>query len=236
YRADTLVIESTYGDRLHEDRRSRRQRLEAVIEQALEDEGSVLIPAFSIGRTQELLYELEDIIHRKTAGRSCASSEELQGLAGAPTDWPQLPIILDSPLASRFTAAYRQLQPFWNQEALRRVQAGRRPLEFQQLITVDSHHDHLRMVQHLARAARPAIVIAGNGMCSSGRIVNYLKAMLGDSRHNVLFVGYQAKGTPGNTIQRYGPQGGYIDLEGERHTIRAGVSSLGGYSAHADQR
>lgn len=236
YRADTLVIESTYGDRLHEDRRSRRQRLEAVIEQALEDEGSVLIPAFSIGRTQELLYELEDIIHRKTAGRSCASSEELQGLAGAPTDWPQLPIILDSPLASRFTAAYRQLQPFWNQEALRRVQAGRRPLEFQQLITVDSHHDHLRMVQHLARTARPAIVIAGNGMCSSGRIVNYLKAMLGDSRHNVLFVGYQAKGTPGNAIQRYGPQGGYIVLEGERRTIRAGVSSLGGYSAHADQR
>src|SRR5690606_2552741 len=66
YRADILVIESAYGDRLHQDRRSRRQRLEAVIERALADGGSVLIPAFSIGRTQELLYELEDILHRKS--------------------------------------------------------------------------------------------------------------------------------------------------------------------------
>jgi len=74
YRADTLVIESTYGDRLHEDRRSRRQRLEAVIEQALADRGSVLIPAFSVGRTQELLYELEDIIYRKTRSRPAGNS------------------------------------------------------------------------------------------------------------------------------------------------------------------
>ena len=92
------------------------------------------------------------------------------------------------------------------------------------------------MVQHLTRTVRPAIVIAGNGMCSGGRIVNYLKAMLGDPRHNVLFVGYQARGTPGAAIQTYGPRGGYVDLDGERLDIRAGVDTLGGYSAHADQR
>ena len=233
YRADTLVIESTYGDRLHEDRRGRRQRLERVIERALADGGSVLIPAFSIGRTQELLYELEDIIHRKS--RQPARTEP-DAPAGTPTDWPQLPIILDSPLASRFTAAYRELQPFWDQEALRRVRSGRRPLGFEQLITVDSHSEHERMVQHLTRTARPAIVIAGNGMCSGGRIVNYLKAMLGDARHNVLFVGYQARGTPGSAIQTYGPRGGYVDLDSERFDIRAGVDTLGGYSAHADQQ
>ncbi len=151
------------------------------------------------------------------------------------TNWPELPIILDSPLASHFTAAYRELQPFWNQEALKRVQSGRRPLGFEQLITVDSHGDHMRMVRHLARTGRPAIVIAGNGMCSSGRIVNYLKAMLGEPRHNVLFVGYQASGTTGQIIQTFGPKGGYVDLDGERLAIRAGVTTIGGYSAHADQ-
>src|SRR5690606_17030103 len=151
------------------------------------------------------------------------------------TNWPELPIILDSPLASRFNAAYRELKPFWSQEALERVESGRRPLGFEQLIKVDSHDAHMRMVQHLARSARPAIVIAGNGMCSGGRIVNYLKAMLGDTRHNVLFVGYQAAGTPGQIIQTYGPKGGYVDFDGERFDVRAGVASLGGYSAHADQ-
>jgi len=239
YGADILVIESTYGDRQHEDRRTRRQRLERVVEQALTDNGTVLIPAFSIGRTQELLYELEEIIHsaqskpsRPSSARSGEGGFQPSNLG---TNWPELPVILDSPLASRFTAAYRELQPFWNQEALKRVQSGRRPLGFEQLITVDSHGEHIRMVQHLARTARPAIVIAGNGMCSSGRIVNYLKAMLGDSRHNVLFVGYQAAGTPGRAIQLHGPAGGYVDFEGERLDISAGILSIGGYSAHADQ-
>ncbi|SDI51646.1 metallo-beta-lactamase family protein [Pseudomonas flavescens] len=72
-------------------------------------------------------------------------------------------------------------------------------------------------------------------MCSSGRIVNYLKAMLGDPRHDVLFVGYQAKGTPGHAIQRFGPRNGYVEFDGQRYEIRAGVHSIGGYSAHADQ-
>lgn len=240
-RADILVLESTYGDRLHEDRNTRRQRLEAVIEQALQDQGTVLIPALSIGRTQELLYELEEIIHTKLTNPA-----HLPVGAGLPTisnaspsqetNWPELPIILDSPLASRFTAAYRELKPFWSHEALDRVESGRRPLGFEQLIKVDSHDAHMRMVQHLARTARPAIVIAGNGMCSGGRIVNYLKAMLGDARHNVLFVGYQAAGTPGRSIQAYGPKGGYVDLDGERLDIKAGIASIGGYSAHADQQ
>lgn len=243
--ADILVLESTYGDRLHEDRNTRRQRLKAVIEKALEDQGTVLIPAFSIGRTQELLYELEDIIHteRSSMKQLPLSTGEGHGRGSADkaavqldTNWPELPIILDSPLASRFTAAYRELKPFWSQEARDRVESGRHPLGFEQLIKVDSHGAHVRMVQHLARTARPAIVIAGNGMCSGGRIVNYLKAMLGDARHNVLFVGYQAAGTPGRAVQTYGPKGGYVDLDGERLDIKAGIASIGGYSAHADQQ
>ena len=233
YAADILVLESTYGDRNHEPRHNRRQRLQAMLEKALADNGTVLIPAFSIGRTQELLYELEDIIQRM--GKASSPAREKLS-AGKPVDWPALPIILDSPLASRFTAAYQNLQPFWDKEALQRVRQGRQPLNYANLITVDSHTDHLKMVEHLAKTARPAIVIAASGMCAGGRIVNYLKAMLGDKRHNVLFVGYQAKGTPGQIIQQHGPRNGYVELDGERIQIAAGIDSIGGYSAHADQR
>ncbi len=218
-------MESTYGDRLHESRRNRRQKLQAVCEHALRNRGSVLIPAFSIGRTQELLYELEDIIHRN------------RQLAAAPgINWGELEIILDSPLAADFTAGYSSLKEHWDREARNRYAAGRHPLEFAQLTTINNHASHLVKVAELARSTRPAIVIAASGMCSGGRIVNYLKAMLADDRHDVLFIGYQAAGTPGRDIQAYAPNGGYVMLDGQRIDIRAGIHTLGGYSAHADQK
>ena len=234
-RADLLILESTYGDRRHQDRAHRRERLQVAIERALADQGTVLIPSFSIGRTQELLYELEEILHEKIesadpSGDGTAPSEDATDI-----DWPQIPILLDSPLASRFTQTYKALQGYWDDDARHRVEQGRKPLSFKQLITVDEHSEHLRIVERLTATARPAIVIAGNGMCSGGRIVNYLKAMLGDPRHNVVFVGYQGQGTPGRDIQTHGPDGGYVDLDGQRIDIRAGIDSVGGYSAHADQ-
>lgn len=230
-RADVLVLESTYGDRLHQERSNRQARLERVIDTALADHGTILIPAFSIGRTQELLYEIEDILHRK------AINPGQPATGSRPVDWPQLPIILDSPLASRFTRAYREMDAYWNDEAQQRQSEGRQPLHFRQLITLDSHQQHQATVNYLASTGRPAIVIAGNGMCSSGRIVNYLKAMLGDSRHHVVFVGYQAKGTPGAVIQACEGASDFvaIDLDGAMYDVRAQVSTLGGYSAHADQ-
>ena len=100
---------------------------------------------------------------------------------------------------------------------------------------MDSHEEHLQTVDYLARTGRPAVVIAASGMAAGGRVVNYLKRMLGDERHDVLFVGYQAEGTPGRAIQRHGPRGGWVQLDGERIDIRAKVHTIGGYSAHADQ-
>ncbi|RMR15124.1 MBL fold metallo-hydrolase RNA specificity domain-containing protein [Pseudomonas syringae group genomosp. 3] len=234
--ADILVLESTYGDRLHEDRSIRQQELERIIDRALEDNGTVLIPAFSIGRTQELLYELEDILRRKMpSGDAAHSSARLNEDDVPPADWSRLPIILDSPLASRFTRAYQSFEDYWDEGARLRLGAGRKPLGFDQLITINTHEEHLRTVNYLASTARPAIVIAGNGMCAGGRIVNYLKAMLGDPRHNVVFVGYQGKGTPGAAIQAHGPSGGYVELDRERFDIRAAIHTAKGYSAHADQ-
>lgn len=87
---------------------------------------------------------------------------------------------------------------------------------------MDSHATHEQTVRYLAESGRPAVVIAASGMCAGGRVVNYLKAMLGDARHQVLFVGYQGAGTPGWDIQRYGPQGGWVMLDGERYDIKAG--------------
>lgn len=224
YRADTVVLESTYGDRNHEHRRQRKSLLKERIEQCLRNDGVILIPAFSIGRTQELLYELEDIIHRHK-DRSLAGNRR----------WGDLEIIIDSPLAHRFTDAYRKLQPYWDREARRRLIQGRHPLSFEQVTTIGSHEEHLTTVAYLRKTARPCVVIAASGMCAGGRIVEYLKALIEDSRTDILFSGYQAAGTPGRAIQQYADKKGYVVLDQRRYTINAGVHNLSGYSAHADQ-
>lgn len=236
-RADILVLESTYGDRLHPDRSQRQQQLEAVIDRALADQGTIMIPAFSLGRTQELLYEIEDILYRKVLlkeeeGGPVGEIDPIQAM-----DWSQLPVILDSPLANRVTQAYRDLHQYWNREARQRRSEGRAPLGFRQLISIDTHAKHQQVVNYLKSTGRPAIVIAGNGMCSGGRIVNYLKAMLGDVRHEVVFVGYQVKGTPGAAIQASGrtSEGALVEMNGQAYEVLAKVVSLTGYSGHADQ-
>ena len=223
YKADTLVIESTYGDRLHQGRRERSLQLKKVVERALRDDGAVLIPAFSIGRTQEILYEIEGLIHRHGDDQAGAHR------------WRDLEIIVDSPLAAGFTRVYRELRPYWDAEALGRVRAGRHPLAFEQLYTVGDHAQHQRAVNYIKQRGHPCVVIAASGMCAGGRMVNYLKALIGDPRTDILFIGYQAAGTPGRAIQRHGPQGGWVELDGQRFDIRAGVYTISGYSAHADQ-
>ena len=218
-KADVLLIESTYGDKLHESRSQRIGKLKNVIETAVEDKGVVLIPAFSIGRTQELLYEIEQII-------SDNAESEL---------WQAIEVIVDSPLAAKFTEVYQKLKKFWDTEAKERIEQGRHPLSFESMLTIDSHEEHVQTVEYLARTARPTIVLAASGMCTGGRVVNYLKALIEDKRTDILFVGYQAIGTTGRVIQKYGPGNGYVDIENRRYRINAKVHTIGGYSAHADQ-
>jgi metallo-beta-lactamase family protein len=219
-RADTLVIESTYGDKNHLNRIQRADNLRKVIENAVEDNGVVLIPAFSIGRTQELLYELEQIIFEQQDN----------------TLWQHIDIVVDSPLAANFTKQYNNFKQLWDAEAKATLEQQRHPLDFTQLYTIDSHQDHLAVVNYLSSRHKPAIVIAASGMCSGGRIVNYLKRFLPETTADIIFVGYQAKGTSGRDIQTYGPKGGYVYIDGEKITIRAGVHTISGYSAHADQQ
>ena len=220
YRADVVVLESTYGDRVHEGRRERKEKLLQVLERTLENKGTTIVPAFSLGRTQELLYELNAIFGQlERKGRRSLLKE--------------VDVIVDSPLASRFTEVYGDCARFWDAEARRRLRYGDQPLVFDNLMTVGDHKEHRRVVDYLERRGRPAVVIAGSGMCTGGRVVNYLKRLIGDERTDVVLVGYQAQGTAGRAIQE-GRK--WVTLDGRRYAVKAQVQVLSGYSAHADQR
>ncbi|MBH0042068.1 MBL fold metallo-hydrolase RNA specificity domain-containing protein [Pseudoalteromonas sp. SWXJZ10B] len=219
YKADTLVIESTYGDKNHQGRKERTKTLKNIIERAVADNGVVLVPAFSIGRTQELLYELEQLIH--------SSSKK--------SKWRDINVILDSPMAANFTEQYKKFKHLWDSEAKRKVANGRHPLDFKNLTTVDSHKEHMAIINYLSSRQTPAIILAASGMCTGGRIVNYLERFLNDKTTDILFVGYQGNKTLGREIQTYGPRNGYVFINDARITINAKVHTISGYSAHADQ-
>ncbi|NRA56348.1 MAG: MBL fold metallo-hydrolase [Gammaproteobacteria bacterium] len=243
YGCDTLVIESTYGDRNHQGRKQRRAQLEQVLTRCLRDKGVVLIPAFSIGRTQELLYEIEQILFRLESKANKAANLKGAGLTKAQSILNNVDVIVDSPLAAKFTEHYKGLKHCWDKEARRKVHAGRHPLSFEQLTTINSHQQHLQTMDYLAQRKLPAIIIAASGMCSGGRIVNYLKRFIEQPTTDVLFVGYQARGTLGRAIIKYGAgeqnqnnnKSGYIEIDQQRYNIGATIHQLSGYSAHADQ-
>ncbi len=237
YRADTLVIESTYGDRNHQNRKDRTKKLQQIIEKAVTDNGVVLIPAFSIGRTQELLYELEKIIYQNRGKQNKGNNKK--GNKKHSEMWQDIDIILDSPMAAKFTQQYKNFKILWDKEAKREIKSGRHPLNFEQLYTVDSHQEHSQTIEYLVKSRsfskrKPAIVIAASGMCSGGRIVNYLKQFLSDNTTDVLFVGYQAQGTLGRSIQKYGATSaapnkqGYVFIDGKRIDIKAKVHTISG--------
>lgn len=218
-RADLLVLESTYGDKLHPPADDRAAELERILHRTLDDQGVTIIPAFSLGRTQSLLFEMNHIFERlqQTEGR---------------TIMKRVDVIVDSPLASRFTELYQEMRDFWSIEAQTTPDADGQHLVFENLTTVGDHREHLEILNYLDKHQLPAIVIAGSGMCTGGRVVNYLKRFIGQATTDILFVGYQASGTPGHFISRGGD---WVRLDGRRYDIAAEVHRIGGYSAHADQ-
>ena len=217
--ADLLVLESTYGDKLHETPANRQHALEAVLRRTLHNRGVTIIPAFSLGRTQAILFEMNGIFER-------LQEEEGHSLL------KQVDVIVDSPLASRFTELYKSMKEYWGLEAQHLMRTDDQPLVFENLTTVNGHREHQDTLKYLAERKLPAIVIAGSGMCTGGRVVNYLKRFLGDPTTDLVFVGYQASGTPGHYICR-GTK--WVTLNGRRYDVRAGVHRIQGYSAHGDQ-
>jgi metallo-beta-lactamase family protein len=217
-RADLLVLESTYGDRNHEGRNERTKRLEDILCHTMKNSGVTIIPAFSIGRTQELLYEMNEIFHRVENRCGCSLLRAVD-------------VIVDSPLANRFTEIYESLREYWNAEAHHVLTYDDQPLVFNNLIQISESDEHRDYVAYLQESKLPAIVIAAGGMCAGGRVVNYLKAFIEDPTTDIVFVGFQAQGTPGRYIQ----DSDWVKLDGKRFDIRAAVHTLNGYSAHADQ-
>jgi metallo-beta-lactamase family protein len=220
---DLLVLESTYGDRLHESREHRVEQLGTVLTRALSDGGKVFIPAFALGRTQELLYELDRLYSDRSFRK------EFPQL----TEGSRIPVVLDSPLGLKLTEITSSLSGYWDREAKALLSSGDHPMDFDRLYTASNHKDHLRLVED----AGPMLVLAGSGMCTGGRIVDHLKAGIGDPRNDIVFVGYNARGTPGREIQECASTaGGHVTLDGQRYRVKAGVHTLAGYSAHADQK
>ena len=212
---DLLILESTYGNRHHESREDRTGRLSEKLAKALADNGKVFIPAFALGRTQEILYELDRLF----------SSEKWRN--------KQIPVFVDSPLGLKITRIYSELSQFWDNESQSLQENGDHPFDFAHLYSVEKFKDHKTLLE----LAGPAIIIAGSGMCTGGRIVDHLAHGLADARNDVLFVGYQAHGTPGYDIANSGNRsGGYARFHDKQIPIRANVEQLTGYSAHADQQ
>ena len=220
---DLLILESTYGDRNHEGRGDKIKRLGEILLRAIADGGKVFIPAFALGRTQELIYEMDRLF----------SDLELRKEFPELNPGSRIPVFLDSPLGLEITKIYSRLSEYWDKEARDILRQGDHPIDFDQLYAVEGHRDHLK----LCDVDGQAVIIAGSGMCTGGRIVDHLKAGITDRKNDIFFVGYQAKGTPGRDIVRYSQRpGGYVYLDNKKFNIEAKVHTLSGYSAHADQK
>lgn len=206
--ADTLFVESTYGNRNHKSREESKTELLDAILYSVDHGEKVLVPAFAVARTQEILYIIGEFLQEKRI--------------------PSIPVYLDSPLAIAATEVFRRMRGFYDEEAMDIVNRGRDPLSFPELVLSRSTEDSMAINQQ----AGPAIVIAGNGMCSAGRIKHHLKHNLWKKGVSLVIVGFQAEGTLGRRIIEGAKA---VRIFGENVAVRAKVFTIGGFSAHADQ-
>lgn len=204
---DYLIMESVYGDRTHEGRDVRAHRLEDVIEDTVKMRGTLMIPAFSVEKTQELLFEMNEMVEH---GRI-----------------PSVPIYLDSPLAIKVTRVYGRFKNYFNKEVRDIIASGDDIFTFARLEQTLSTEES----KAINDEPPPKIIIAGSGMSNGGRIVHHEKRHLPDPKSTLLFTGYQAPGSMGRRIQDGARE---VIIHGERVPIRARVVSIRGYSAHRD--
>ncbi len=209
--ADVLIIESTYGNRLHPSHEEAEERLLACVSETFASGGKVIIPAFSVGRTQELVYSL----HRLMLGGRL----------------PDIPVYVDSPLAVNATEVFR-LHPECYDEDVRHfiAQPGHPdPFGFERIHYIRDVEDS----KALNELEGTAIIISASGMCEAGRIQHHLKHNIGDPRNTILIVSWQAPQTLGRRLVERQP---VVRIFGEEYPVRARVEVINGYSAHADQK
>jgi len=207
-KADVVVCESTYGNRTHEGRPERSKKLREAIERTVKEKSVLMIPAFSIERTQELLYELDQILLNEMK--------------------TNIPIFLDSPMAIRATELYRHFKHYLRFDAPILGEADRDFFTFPNLRETLSQQES----KEINSAPSPKIIIAGSGMMSGGRIMHHLIRYLGDPKNELLIIGYQAKGTLGRQIYEGAKS---VHIFKERVKVRADVTAIGAFSAHGDK-
>ena len=206
--ADILFIESTYGNRMHKSIEESRRELFDAIRYSSRHGEKVIIPAFAVERTQELLFILAQAFREGTI--------------------PSIPVYLDSPLAIAATDIFRRMTQYYNEDALALLSGGLDPFDFPQLTLTRSSEESIA----INKKPGAAIVIAGNGMCTAGRIKHHLKHNLWRAGSSVVIVGFQGEGSLGRRIIEGAK---LLTILGERVVVKAKVYTIGGFSAHADR-
>jgi metallo-beta-lactamase family protein len=204
---DTLLMESTYGNRQHSSLSDASSQLCDIVRETAQRGGKLIIPAFAVGRTQDIIYDLHKLIEE-----GCL---------------PDLPVYVDSPLAINATEVFRLHPECYDEECHRYLQLHEDPFGFYRL-QYTRGVDESKAINDLRE---PCIIISASGMCEGGRVLHHLKNNIGDARNTVLFVGFQAANTLGRKILDGWKT---VPILGEQWSVRAQIKSMDGYSAHAD--
>jgi metallo-beta-lactamase family protein len=206
--ADYVLVESTYGGREHEPEAEAIRILAETVRLVADAGGVLLVPSFAIGRTQEVVWELDRLIERG--------------------EIPLLPLYLDSPMASKASDIYRRHPDYYDEETARLLREGETPLDYpNQIVTNDVKSS--RAIEH---APRPYMIVASNGMLTGGRVLGHLRNLIDDANATILFVGYQGEGTLGAHLQAGATE---VKIDGQMRHVRCRTQSISGFSAHADE-
>jgi metallo-beta-lactamase family protein len=208
-RADYVLMESTYGDRDHEDPGSIDDLLGRIIRQTAAADGNIVIPTFAIERAQDLMFHLSRLVYGEAI--------------------PRIPVYLDSPMAREVTQAFERHDEFLDEEARRLFASGRDPFRFPGLTIVRTPDES----KAINTAPGPAVIMAGSGMITGGRIKHHVALNIGRPESTILFVGYQARETLGRQILEGTKE---VRILGHTVPVRARVAKINGFSAHADRK
>ena len=206
--ADYVLMETTYGGREHEPEAEAIRLLAEAVSAVADRHGVLIIPAFAIGRTQEIVWELDRLV-----------------ASGA---IPHVPLYLDSPMASKASDVYRRYPGYYDEETHRLLEAGETPIDYPGAVVTNTPEAS----RAIASAPRPLMIVAASGMLTGGRIVHHLRTFIDDPAATILFVGYQGQGTLGAHLQAGAKQ---VRLDGRMRDVRCQIRSISGFSAHADE-
>ena len=216
---DYLVMESTYGSRLHMKNDQKAEMFLDIVSETIDNGGTVVIPSFAVGRTQEILYELNKIKQNRDDEEFRRKYRTLM----------KVPVYVDSPLAISATEIFKQNMDLFEDEIKEEIQQGDNPLEFPGLRFTQTADES----KALNESTEPSIIISASGMCDVGRIKHHLKHNIWNPKSTILFVGYQAPGTLGNLIVNGAKK---VTIFGEEFAVNARIEYIEGYSGHADQQ